>query len=151
MIEVVPKSRPAKNDNLHPEFLPLVVKHPQKVFRRLSVGTEMYDERGRGIASTNRQRLVRGGNQILEQLDLDRVEVLLLREGGQAAERDQRDGGKRHVESGARHFCAPSGFGIDFIFFRYSGYIVSAPPRAASSGMPWALAYSVRNGLLPGR
>ena len=35
--------------------------------------------------------------------------------------------------------------------FRYSGYIVSAPPRVASAGRPYQSATSWRNGFVPGR
>ena len=38
-----------------------------------------------------------------------------------------------------------------FIFQKYSGIIVSAPPRVASTGIPYFLANSPWNGLLPGR
>ena len=36
-------------------------------------------------------------------------------------------------------------------FFMYSGYIVSGPPRAASTGMCHLSANSCRNGFSPGR
>ena len=93
----------------------------------------------------------------LLQLIFDVVEILLLRATtGAAAERGERDDDERDVEPGARHFLAPSfaaasAFSIAASFFRYSGYIVSAPPRAASCGIPCAFAYSVRNGFVPGR
>ena len=38
-----------------------------------------------------------------------------------------------------------------FIRCWYSGYIVPAPPRAASAGMPNSRVGSVRKGLVPGR
>src|SRR5438093_1337935 len=48
---------------------------------------------------------------------------------------------------------APSATSVLYflIFFRYSGYIVSAPPLAASGGTPCAAGYSPRNELVPGR
>src|SRR5207237_8724000 len=47
------------------------------------------------------------------------------------------------------HFFA--GFGIVANFDRYSGYIVAAPPRAASSGIWWAAGKSLSAGFVPGR
>ena len=41
------------------------------------------------------------------------------------------------------------GSGIFRISFMYSGYMVLAPPMAASKGMRWLIAYSLRNGLSP--
>ena len=38
-----------------------------------------------------------------------------------------------------------------FSFAVYSGYMVSAPPRAESSGMPYSVAKSLRTSFLPGR
>src|SRR5207248_1583973 len=45
------------------------------------------------------------------------------------------------------HFCLPAAF----IFDWYSGYIVSAPPSAASTGILRRSANSCRNGFSPGR
>ena len=39
---------------------------------------------------------------------------------------------------------------VCFNFWRYSGYIVSAPPRVASNGMPYQSENSLRYGLVPG-
>ena len=41
--------------------------------------------------------------------------------------------------------------GIAFSFCLYSGYIVSAPPRAAGSGTPNRCENSERNGFVPGK
>src|SRR6202022_1915163 len=38
-----------------------------------------------------------------------------------------------------------------FTFLRYSGYMVSAPPRVASKGTPWRSPNSLTNVLVPGR
>ena len=84
----------------------------------------------------------------LLDVDLDVVEILLLGEDRETPERGKRDRGKRDVESCASHYLTPI---ISRSFLRYSGYIVSAPPRAASAGMPCAFAYSLRNGFVPGR
>src|SRR5437870_4495884 len=40
---------------------------------------------------------------------------------------------------------------LSLIFFRNSGYIVSAPPLTASSGIPQSLVTSSTNGFCPGR
>ena len=53
-----------------------------------------------------------------------------------------------------RSVCFPAGRGsvfMVFIFTLYSGYMVSAPPREASGGMPYAAGNSLRNGFAPGR
>jgi len=50
------------------------------------------------------------------------------------------------------HGCAGiTAVGIVFIFSMYSGYIVSAPPRAGSSGSLCFAAASLMNGFAPGR
>src|SRR5437762_139715 len=69
----------------------------------------------------------------------------------------QRNRGYRVVgaggAAGAPQFCVHfSGrANRSLIFFRYSGYIVSAPPSVASRGMPYNFVSSSIDGFVPGR
>jgi hypothetical protein len=54
----------------------------------------------------------------------------------------------RYLDAAAR---AVDGSLCFFNFNMYSGYVVSAPPRAASAGSPWRDVNSVRNVFVPGK
>ena len=74
-------------------------------------------------------------------------------EGAWLAEAAGVVGGEGGAGGGAPQFCEHfSGLtNASLIFFRYSGYIVSAPPRVASRGMPYNFVSSSIDGFVPGR
>src|SRR5207244_3435963 len=72
-----------------------------------------------------------------QHLDFDGVEVLGLLSRERRDEADRHD--RRTGPNATRHLLAPA---APRSFFRYSGYVVSAPPRAASGGTPCAFGYS---------
>ena len=94
---------------------------------------------------------------VLLDLGLPGIDGLRAQAGNGATRHgDEGDDAPRaaHTCPSQRHFPPPgvgAGTGSDFMRSRYSGSVVSAPPRAASTGRPTRAANSCMKGLSPGR
>ena len=100
----------------------------------------------------------------VQDMNLDGVEILSLRCRADPSQNRQADGKqrpphRREIEPSAPHSCSKrpycclvlAGTGSADSFNTYSGYIVAAPPRAASAGIPYFAGNSPRNVFVPGR
>src|SRR5262249_44423369 len=79
------------------------------------------------------------------------VREILVRPRGDASARDAENTGERPRRREARPARSNRRAHFAVSLSMYSGYIVSAPPRAASGGMPYLAGNSPRNAFAPGR